>query len=74
MEIDFEKSYPLVQYVESTEENSMMYIRLCPNCGRFVKADDRSAPPFTGKPNATCPRCGRVEMPFYGWVADMMEV
>jgi len=46
------------------------FVPVCPTCGRFVKADatcwfknDQLA-----KPNATCKRCGRVEMLFEGWV------
>ena len=50
------------------------YMRVCPDCGRFVKADETAV--FCGcpgeeetvsEPNATCKRCGRVEMPFMGF-------
>ena len=72
MELDWEKRYPLVWYGEPDDDGTV-YIRLCPHCGRFVKADDRSGPPSVDEPNATCARCGRVKMPFYGWQADLVE-
>jgi len=42
------------------------FTRVCPNCGRFVKADDMSAA-HPEEPNATCKKCGRVEMNFIGF-------
>lgn len=46
-------------------------IPVCPKCGRFVKADETAAAnEVTGlsrKPNATCKRCGRINMPFEGF-------
>ena len=48
-----------------------VFTRICPTCGRFVKADDemmfRNDGEFNHEPNATCSRCGRVEMEFEGW-------
>lgn len=69
MEIDYEKKYPLVQY--GSGEDAPIYIRLCPNCGRFVQADSRSTIPEYLINNATCKRCGRIKMPFYCWAGDM---
>jgi len=56
-------------------EGGMCFLPVCPKCGRFVKADkvlevkhnkwtdeDRIE-----KPNATCNKCGRVNMPFEGY-------
>ena len=45
------------------------FYRICPKCGRFVKADDKTQiPEYLGaKPNATCKKCGRVQMYFCGW-------
>ena len=48
------------------------FVPVCPNCGRFVKADETitrigengNIAPI---PNATCHRCGRVNMPFEGY-------
>jgi hypothetical protein len=47
------------------------FVPVCPGCGRFVKADN--AVSMTGDglkpgPTATCSKCGRVEMPFEGFV------
>ena len=49
------------------------FIPVCPGCGRFVKADDKitvnEAIGVQGD-NATCAKCGRVEMPFEGFFSD----
>jgi len=47
------------------------FIPVCPKCRRFVKADARRI--FKGEdiahtPDATCVKCGRVEMPFEGFM------
>ena len=46
------------------------FVPVCPICGRFVKADESiNVGVLTGvkhEPNATCKRCGRVEMPCEG--------
>ena len=58
---------PMVAY----GDEGATFWRKCPNCGRIVKADDTL--PFNGLgeymkgPNATCAKCGRVEMPFEGY-------
>lgn len=46
----------------------LVCIPVCPNCGRFVKADDGCFTNDTEKPNATCKKCGRVRMPDEGWM------
>jgi hypothetical protein len=51
------------------------FIPVCPACGRFVKPDDGV---YTNLwdgnlvpgPNATCAHCGRVEMPFEGFIEE----
>jgi hypothetical protein len=47
------------------------FIPVCPNCGRFVKADSHLSFNGLGEyqkgANATCSKCGRVEMPFEGY-------
>ena len=57
---------PCVSY-----EGGAYFARVCPNCNRFVKADDtvdvNGLEDIIHKPNATCKKCGRVEMPFTGW-------
>ena len=51
------------------------YIRICPICQRFVKADPTSFIPeiLRDEPNATCKRCGRVQMEFYDWLPEKEE-
>lgn len=52
------------------------FFRVCPECGRFVKADDRivvygpDGDEWIDEdvPNATCKKHGRVKMPFEGWI------
>lgn len=48
------------------------FVPVCPQCGRFVKADATvrisEASGLAKEPNATCARCGRVEMLFEGFV------
>ena len=47
------------------------FVRVCNKCGRFVKADktilvnDNTG--LKDQPNATCKKCGRVEMLFCGF-------
>jgi len=63
------------EYIESPRiiyGEGAQFIRACPKCGRFVKPDEEIL--FGGfdeqpkkQPNATCKKCGRVEMPFEGY-------
>ncbi len=61
------------------------FVPVCPRCRRFVKADDRckflrfmgtdGAEPLLGdpgvpQPNAECRKCGRVTMPFEGFLGE----
>lgn len=51
--------------------NEALFIRVCPKCGRFVKGDAKiqltaEGPPVQ-QPNASCRKCGRVQMPFEGY-------
>ncbi len=59
---------PLIRY----GEEGAMFARVCPNCNRFVKADNsiilNGLGEYVDRENATCSRCGRVEMPFQGFV------
>jgi len=52
---------PLVSYGKLGDE-PLTFVRLCPNCGKFVKADDFVEDPVAGEDNATCAKCGRVTM------------
>ena len=53
-------------------EDGATFVPVCAQCGRFVKADKEVY--FNGlgelkrQPNATCARCGRVEMVFEGYI------
>jgi hypothetical protein len=57
-----------------TYKGGMVFVPVCPTCGRFVKADKRVTVngfgDYVSKPNATCSRCGRVEMPFEGYFEE----
>ena len=49
------------------------FIPVCPKCGRFVKEDENMMFTREGdfdrkQPNATCKKCGRIEMPFEGFI------
>ena len=47
------------------------FIPVCAGCGRFVRADRTVRMSDAGLmpgPNATCKKCGRVEMVFEGFI------
>ena len=47
------------------------FVPVCADCGRFVKADRTVRMSESGLrfgPNATCKKCGRVEMLFEGFI------
>lgn len=47
------------------------FIPVCEKCGRFVKADTVmrfQAETISDRPNATCSKCGRVQMLFEGFI------
>jgi len=54
---------------DTDEDGTMSFVPVCPICGRFVKADDviTTRGGHVTKPNATCKKCGRVEMLFEGY-------
>jgi len=56
---------------EGSDGETLSFVPVCPHCGRFVKADKTVRTGDGGlfpEPNATCSKCGRVEMPFEGFV------
>jgi ribosomal protein S27AE len=57
---------PLITYGDGPT-----FERTCPKCGRFVKADKtikvNGFDEVVKKKNATCKRCGRVEMILIGY-------
>lgn len=68
IEIEGDNNYPTIMY--GTGAGAYVFYRICPYCGRFVKADDQSSGPDT-KPNATCKKHGRVEMPFVDYAGEL---
>lgn len=55
-----------VQYADGAT-----FVPICSTCGRFVKADPTIMSNDAGLkpgPNATCSKCGRVEMLFEGFL------
>ena len=63
---------PTVAYDSPDKGMLQLYFRVCPKCGRFVKADKfTKIPEYQGnEPNATCKKCGRVRMEFCCWLED----
>jgi hypothetical protein len=67
-----------MDYDESPEERPRImygdacFIRVCPECGTFVKADEEikiyEMTPCVRHTNATCTKHGRINMPFEGFV------
>lgn len=59
---------PMVQY----GDDGATFVRECPNCGRFVKADEEVYLNELGETRdhacATCSKCGRVDMTFVGYI------
>ena len=54
-------------------DGGAQFVPVCPGCGRFVKADETIFANDYGLrpgPNATCSKCGRIEMPFEGFVEE----
>ena len=47
------------------------FVPVCEKCGRFVRSDEKiiinGLEELVRQPNATCKRCGRVEMLFEGF-------
>lgn len=64
-----------VVYGDSDSEfGRATFVPVCPQCSRFVKADDSMSfsyadhPGLNEKPNATCAKHGRVQMLFEGYL------
>ncbi|MBO7070545.1 MAG: hypothetical protein J6W09_04550 [Bacteroidales bacterium] len=65
---DYGENTPTIAYGPDSGE-WFVYYRVCPKCGRYVKPDDGCRLPEYQRndPNATCKKCGRVQMPFAWW-------
>ncbi len=48
-------------------EGGAIFVPVCRQCGRFVKADEEAYVNDLKKPNATCSKCGRTHMLFEGY-------
>lgn len=72
--LDYGEGTPIVSYGPFDGCYALFY-RVCPKCGKYVKADEKSRlGEYLGSdPNATCKRCGRVQMPFCDWSCDEIE-
>lgn len=67
-----EQQAPMVTYNNGDDFDGATFSRQCPSCGRFIKPDesvtlDWEGQPKKNEPNATCKKCGRVEMDFCGY-------
>lgn len=71
IEVEVDENTPMQLYGFDDNESELAFVRLCPNCGRFVKPDDHvmvnGLDEVSKEPNATCSKCGRVTMIFDGW-------
>ena len=68
---DFGEKTPCIMY-GPVDGSCAVFAKVCPKCGRFVKADGASKiPEYLGdNPNANCKKCGRVQMPFWFWYTE----
>ena len=65
--------YENVRRVVYGGDLGITFIPVCEKCGRFVKADGTVRTKgwndeWVKEPNATCSKCGRVEMIFEGYI------
>ena len=68
---EYSENMPTIFY-GPVDDCWLVLYRICPKCGRYVKADDGTKlPEYQGnEPNATCKKCGRVQMPFCTWYME----
>ena len=71
IEYSEEGKYPTICYGDGKSYDAFICYRICPYCGRFVKADKQSRRPEYSKGNATCKKHGRVQMPLLGYLEDL---
>jgi hypothetical protein len=60
-----------VCYGTNDEYGRATFVPVCEKCGRFVKADKTvkfADDTIANQPNATCKKCGRVQMLFEGFL------
>jgi len=70
--MSFEYTETRRQVYDGHGDGDLLFLPVCPNCGRYVKADRavtvNGLGEYVEKPNATCSKCGRIEMPFEGFI------
>lgn len=70
MSWEMEHSYAEMRRV--SYDGGAVFVPVCERCKRFVKADPtimvNDATGLSKQPNATCTRCGRVQMLFEGFL------
>lgn len=56
-------------YITYGDDEKLMFIRRCPECSRFVKANKtvNVGIGLKDEPNAICKKHGAVQMPFLGF-------
>jgi len=63
---------PTITYGDEADEfGAATFARVCPTCGRYLTPDPLVTFDGRGQPRgetATCSRCGRVAMPFVGYL------
>jgi ribosomal protein L32 len=56
-------------------DDGATFVPVCPNCGRFVKADPtikvNEIVGLSKEPNGTCSKCGRIQMLFEGFIGGL---
>ena len=66
------ESYADVPGAWEQYDGGACFVRVCELCGRWVKADSyvliNEDTGLSKEPNATCRKCGRTHMLFYGFI------
>ena len=70
IEVELTPNTPM-QFYNGDDCEVLAFVRLCPNCARFVSPDEsvlvNGLDEVSKEPNANCSKCGRVTMIFDGW-------
>lgn len=70
----YENTRRIIYESSTGKEGAAYFLPVCPNCGRYVKADKKMNIKYNKyfneerfECNATCKKCGRIIMPFDGY-------
>jgi hypothetical protein len=69
--IEYENTRRIAYGTDDDECGKATFVPVCTECGRFVKADASirfADSTIADEPNATCRKCGRVQMLFEGFI------